>query len=233
MRHPGRVVSKAMIVSHVWDYSFDTGHQRRRRARAPAARQDRQGVRAQAPSYRARRGICPQGGVIRFRHAFAWRLGLWYAALFVVSAATLALVTYVLLARALAAQDHDVLAVDARALRERVCAGGTAGPAPVARGRRERGTARAADGPGRERSGRSRVLRHPAGMERLRSVPPRRAAPVAVAVAGHRGPDRRRRPRARQRGPAATASPCRSGAARTSATSCSAAFASAALQSAR
>jgi signal transduction histidine kinase len=42
-------------------------------------------------------------------HAFAWRLGLWYAALFVVSTATLALVTYVLLARALAAQDHDVL----------------------------------------------------------------------------------------------------------------------------
>jgi two-component system OmpR family response regulator len=25
MRHPGRVVSKTMIVSHVWDYSFDTG----------------------------------------------------------------------------------------------------------------------------------------------------------------------------------------------------------------
>ncbi len=25
MRHPGRVASKAMIVSHVWDYSFDTG----------------------------------------------------------------------------------------------------------------------------------------------------------------------------------------------------------------
>jgi signal transduction histidine kinase len=43
------------------------------------------------------------------RHAFAWRLGLWYAALFVGSTATLALVTYVLLARALAAQDHDVL----------------------------------------------------------------------------------------------------------------------------
>ena len=43
------------------------------------------------------------------RHAFAWRLGLWYAALFVVSAATLAVVTYVLLALALAAQDRDVL----------------------------------------------------------------------------------------------------------------------------
>jgi two-component system OmpR family response regulator len=25
MRHPGRVVSKTMIISHVWDYSFDTG----------------------------------------------------------------------------------------------------------------------------------------------------------------------------------------------------------------
>jgi len=25
MQHAGRVVSKAMIVSHVWDYSFDTG----------------------------------------------------------------------------------------------------------------------------------------------------------------------------------------------------------------
>ena len=25
MRHPGQVVSKAMIVSHIWDYSFDTG----------------------------------------------------------------------------------------------------------------------------------------------------------------------------------------------------------------
>ena len=25
MRHPGQVVSKAMIVSHVWHYGFDTG----------------------------------------------------------------------------------------------------------------------------------------------------------------------------------------------------------------
>lgn len=43
------------------------------------------------------------------RHTFAWRLGLWYAGLFVGSAAALAVVTYLLLARALAAQDHDVL----------------------------------------------------------------------------------------------------------------------------
>ncbi|MCC7126309.1 MAG: HAMP domain-containing histidine kinase [Acidobacteria bacterium] len=39
----------------------------------------------------------------------AWRLGLYYAGLFVASAVVLGVVTYVLLARALAAQDHDVL----------------------------------------------------------------------------------------------------------------------------
>lgn len=44
------------------------------------------------------------------RHAFALRLGLWYAALFIVSAIALFAFTYLLLARALAAQDHDVLA---------------------------------------------------------------------------------------------------------------------------
>ena len=36
--------------------------------------------------------------------AFALRLGLWYAVLFIVSAVALAVTTYVLLARALAAQ---------------------------------------------------------------------------------------------------------------------------------
>jgi len=41
--------------------------------------------------------------------AFAFRLGLWYAGLFIVSAVALSAATYVLLARALAAQDHDVL----------------------------------------------------------------------------------------------------------------------------
>jgi signal transduction histidine kinase len=43
------------------------------------------------------------------RHAFALRLGLWYAALFIVSSVSLSVLTYVLLVRALSAQDHDVL----------------------------------------------------------------------------------------------------------------------------
>jgi signal transduction histidine kinase len=43
------------------------------------------------------------------RRAFALRLGLWYAGLFAVGAGTLLVFTYLLLARALASQDHDVL----------------------------------------------------------------------------------------------------------------------------
>ena len=41
--------------------------------------------------------------------AFALRIGLWYAAVFAASATALALGTYLLLARALEAQDHDML----------------------------------------------------------------------------------------------------------------------------
>lgn len=46
----------------------------------------------------------------RLRHAFALRLGLWYAALFVVSAVSLLTATYFLVGQSLAAQDHEVLA---------------------------------------------------------------------------------------------------------------------------
>jgi signal transduction histidine kinase len=43
------------------------------------------------------------------RYGIGLRLGLWYAALFIISAATLSVFTYVVLARALAAEDHSVL----------------------------------------------------------------------------------------------------------------------------
>src|SRR6187397_2108973 len=43
------------------------------------------------------------------RHPCALRLGLWYAGLFIVSAGLLSVFTYLLLARALAGQDHEVL----------------------------------------------------------------------------------------------------------------------------
>jgi signal transduction histidine kinase len=44
-----------------------------------------------------------------FRHALALRLGIWYAAIFVISAATLTLFAYLLLARALEVRDHQVI----------------------------------------------------------------------------------------------------------------------------
>jgi signal transduction histidine kinase len=46
----------------------------------------------------------------RLRQAFALRLGLWYVVVFIASAAALLSATYLLLARSLAAQDHEVLA---------------------------------------------------------------------------------------------------------------------------
>lgn len=45
----------------------------------------------------------------RFRYALALRLAIWYGVLFIVSSAMLVGLTYVLLARSLAAQDHRVI----------------------------------------------------------------------------------------------------------------------------
>ena len=42
MRHAGRVVSKTMILSHVWDYSFDPGTNVVDVLVYPPAREDRQ-----------------------------------------------------------------------------------------------------------------------------------------------------------------------------------------------
>ena len=55
-----------------------------------------------------------------FRTALTLRLGLWYAGLFAVSAAVLLTFTYLLLGRALAAQDREVLESMLRALRLRL-----------------------------------------------------------------------------------------------------------------
>ena len=41
MRNPGRVLTKTMILSHVWGYNFNPGHERGRRARIASARKDR------------------------------------------------------------------------------------------------------------------------------------------------------------------------------------------------
>ena len=109
MRHAGKVVSKTMIVSHVWDYSFDTGTN----AVDVLVYRLREKIdRRSSPSCFTRCAALAMFSRWRdaLRHALALRLGLWYAGLFAVSAVALPLATYLLLARALAAQDHDVLA---------------------------------------------------------------------------------------------------------------------------
>ena len=78
MRNAGRVVSKTMILSHVWDYSFDPRHQRRRRAGAPPAREGRPRLRPQADSHGARGWAMSSrwsDAPARTRSACAWRSG--------------------------------------------------------------------------------------------------------------------------------------------------------------
>ena len=57
----------------------------------------------------SRRSAAPGRSSAAAAPAYARRLWLWYAGLFIVSAVTLAIATYVLLARARAAQDHQEL----------------------------------------------------------------------------------------------------------------------------
>ena len=92
MRNAGRVVSKTMILSHVWEYSFDPQtnivdvlvSRLREKIDRPFEKQ--------AAAHRARRRLRPQGGPMSAGQsvpgrpsfpAFGLRLALWYATLFV------------------------------------------------------------------------------------------------------------------------------------------------------
>ena len=122
MRNAGKVLSKTMILSHVWGYSFDPEHQRRRRARLAPARQDRPAVRDEAAAHRPRRRLrAPRiacGGTIGLR------LSLWYSAVFVGSTVLLVGLTYALLASSLAQRDHDIITATLREYASRYIVGG-------------------------------------------------------------------------------------------------------------
>ena len=109
MRHAGKVVSKTMIVSHVWDYSFDTGTNAVDVLVYRLRDKIDKGFAPGCCTRFAASGMSSSRNKAAAAPAFARRLGLWYAGLFIVSAVALAIATYVLLARALAAQDHEVL----------------------------------------------------------------------------------------------------------------------------
>ena len=103
-----------MIIAHVWDYSFDPRNERRRRARAPRAGEDRQGLRPEDDSHRAGHRLCSPGGVnaCSTRSASAWRCGT--RVVFVASSLALIALTYLLLALSLAS-------TTARSSRARCC----------------------------------------------------------------------------------------------------------------
>jgi hypothetical protein len=74
-----------------------------------------------------------------FRHTLALRLGIWYAAIFVISATALTLFAYLLLARALEVRDHQVIDALLTRYARAVCARRAArAPAAHRRGCRRR-----------------------------------------------------------------------------------------------
>ena len=67
LRNQNKVVSKTMILEHVWNYHFDPADQRRRRPRLPPAQQNRPRLRAQAHPHPPRRRLQPAVALRRKR----------------------------------------------------------------------------------------------------------------------------------------------------------------------
>ena len=118
MRNAGRVVSKTMIVSRVWEYSFDpqtnivdvlVSRLREKIDRpfetAAAAHRARGGIRAQGRAVTAGQGAAGRP----LLPAFGLRLALWYAALFVGGSVVIVFMTYWLTAASLAQRDREIL----------------------------------------------------------------------------------------------------------------------------
>ena len=129
LRHPGRAVTKTMILEHLWDYSFDPQTNvvdvlvHRLRAKVD---KDFPGEDSSRPSAES---AMSSNLLERLARSFTFRLSLGYAALFTLSAVVLFGLLYLLLASTLQRKDHEV--IEAR-LRE--CAavydnGGLAGAA--------------------------------------------------------------------------------------------------------
>ena len=127
MRNAGKVVSKTMILSHVWEYNFDPADQHRRRAGEPPARQDRQAVRDQAAA--ARCGAWAMSSAER--GYFGLRLALWYATLFVVGSIVIVLLTYWLTADVAGAARRADHPGEARRVRRRLQPRRLAGAEPT------------------------------------------------------------------------------------------------------
>ena len=110
MRNAGKVISKTMILSHVWDYSFDPQtnivdvlvSRLREKIDRPFEKKLLHTVRG--------RGLCPPRLSATARPlVYGLRLGVWYATLFVAGSLAIVLLTYLLdvgVARAARSADH-------------------------------------------------------------------------------------------------------------------------------
>ena len=118
---PGRLEDDDPVAD--LELQLRSAHQRRRRARAPPARENRRGLRTQAPAHAARHGIragprrpsrrdaaCALWGG-RLSRSVGLRVAAWYALLFVVSSTAVGVLGYRLLESSLVARDHDLLRV--------------------------------------------------------------------------------------------------------------------------
>ena len=107
MRNAGRVVSKTMILSHVWEYSFDPQtnivdvlvSRLREKIDRPFEKKLLHTVRGVGYVLGGHEAVRP----------FGLRLALWYATLFVVASIVIVFLTYWLTSASLAQRDQQII----------------------------------------------------------------------------------------------------------------------------
>ena len=118
MRNAGRVVSKTMILSHVWDYSFDPRTNVVDVLVFRLREKIDKRLRPQDDPDRARgMGYVTPGGVSACATRSDSASPSWYAAIFVVSSLALIALTYVLVAASLRQYDREIIQHHARPVR--------------------------------------------------------------------------------------------------------------------
>ena len=122
MRNAGRVVSKTMILSRIWDYSFDPRtnvvdvlvHRLREKIDhdfEPKLLQTRRGMGyvLEVPARPAADGAADPGH--RVARSLGVRLAFGYGAIFVASTLLISVLAYRLLERSLIERDHEIVRV--------------------------------------------------------------------------------------------------------------------------
>ena len=116
MRNAGKVVSKTMIMEHVWHYNFRPPDQCGRSAHLPVERQNRQGGTHTNCCTRSAGSVMSFAGINRLRQSLAFRLTVWYAVIFVLSSAIAFALFYLLITQVVRQRTDDDLRIQANGL---------------------------------------------------------------------------------------------------------------------